>query len=378
MGADAWGAVATGTGHNQHTKAEPSTPPPGPPADGVRSLWTVGRIARYVIGLGLAALAFYVISGKTDELSGARGYLEDLRWYWLVVAAIAEAASIVAFAALQRRLLAAGNVKLGMRPLTGITLAGNAIQNSLPAGTLLSAVFSFRQFHHRGADEVLAGWTLLGTAALSLITLVVLAGIGLSAAVGTGTALDLVEVIAGMIVLAGLVVLLWTKREAVARLLIRPLRFSQRLIHRPKGDVPSLIETALQRLSSISPSRTDWALAAAFAMANWLFDAACLVVAFVAVGANVPWRALFLAYAAAQLAINLPITPGGLGVVEGSLTIALVAYGGGKAETVAAVLLYRLISFWALLPVGWTSWAVVSWDSRRKAAAPVVAEVATT
>jgi uncharacterized protein (TIRG00374 family) len=113
-------------------------------------------------------------------------------------------------------------------------------------------------------------------------------------------------------------------------------------------------------------------------MANWLFDAACLVVAFVAVGANVPWRALFLAYSAAQLAINLPITPGGLGVVEGSLTIALVAYGGGKAETVAAVLLYRLISFWALLPVGWTSWAVVSWDTRRKAAAPLVAEVAST
>jgi uncharacterized protein (TIRG00374 family) len=292
-----------------------------------------------------------------------------------VVAATAEAASIVAFAALQRRLLAAGNVKLGMRPMTGITLAGNAIQNSLPAGTLLSAVFSFRQFHHRGADEVLAGWTLLGTAALSLITLVVLAGIGLSAAVGTGTALDLVEVIAGMIVLAGLVVLLWTKREAVARVLIRPLQFFQRVLRRPRADIPTLVETALGRMSSISPSRTDWAMAASYALANWLLDAACLVIAFIAVGASVPWRALFLAYAAAQLAINLPITPGGLGVVEGSLTIALVAYGGGKAGTVAAVLLYRLISYWALLPVGWTSWAVVSWDIRRKAAAPLVAEV---
>ena len=42
----------------------------------------------------------------------------------------------------------------------------------------------------------------------------------------------------------------------------------------------------------------------------------------------------------AQLAANLPITPGGLGVVEGSLTIALVAYGGGRDSTVAAVLLY--------------------------------------
>jgi uncharacterized protein (TIRG00374 family) len=330
-----------------------------------------------VIGLGLAALAFYVISGKTDELSGARAYLEDLNWYWLGVAVVAEAASIISFAALQRRLLAAGNVNLGMKPLTGITLAGNAIQNSLPAGTLFSAIFSFRQFHRRGADDVLAGWTLLGTAALSLITLVVLAGVGLSAATGTGTALDLVEVISGMILLASLLVLIWAKREKVARLLIPPLQLGQRIIRRPRGDIPALVQTAVQRMSSISPSRTDWVIAATYAMGNWLFDAGCLVVAFVAVGADVPWRALLLAYAAAQLAINLPITPGGLGVVEGSLTIALVAYGGGKAETVAAVLLYRLISFWALLPVGWTSWAVVSWDGRRRVATPVVTEVGT-
>jgi uncharacterized protein (TIRG00374 family) len=118
-------------------------------------------------------------------------------------------------------------------------------------------------------------------------------------------------------------------------------------------------------------------MAATYAMANWLFDASCLIVAFIAVGASVPWRALFLAYTAAQLATNLPITPGGLGVVEGSLTIALVAYGGGKAETVAAVLLYRLISFWALLPVGWISWAIVSWDVRRRVLGPVAAEAGT-
>ena len=39
-------------------------------------------------------------------------------------------------------------------------------------------------------------------------------------------------------------------------------------------------------------------------------------------------------------------------MVEGSLTVALVAFGGGEAPTVAAVLLYRLISFWLPLPVG--------------------------
>jgi uncharacterized protein (TIRG00374 family) len=79
-----------------------------------------------------------------------------------------------------------------------------------------------------------------------------------------------------------------------------------------------------------------------------------------------------LAYAAGQLAANLPITPGGLGVVEGSLTIALVAYGGGQASTVAAVLVYRLISFWALLPPGWVCWGVCSWVLRKADSAGLV------
>ena len=70
-------------------------------------------------------------------------------------------------------------------------------------------------------------------------------------------------------------------------------------------------------------------------------------------------------YGAGQLAANLPITPGGLGVVEGSLMIALVAYGGGQVSTVAAVLLYRIVSFWGFLPVGWLAWGGLTWRNRR-------------
>jgi uncharacterized protein (TIRG00374 family) len=106
------------------------------------------------------------------------------------------------------------------------------------------------------------------------------------------------------------------------------------------------------------------------AAANWLWDCCALAMAFLAVGAGVPWRGLLLAYGAAQLATNIPITPGGLGVVEGSLTIALVAYGGGQESTVAAVVLYRLISFWGLLVVGWAAWAVFAYEGRRPEARP--------
>ncbi len=102
----------------------------------------------------------------------------------------------------------------------------------------------------------------------------------------------------------------------------------------------------------VAPTRLEWAQAVLAGTCSWLSDCACLACAFIAVGAAVPWAGLLLAYCGGQLAVNLPITPGGLGVVEGSLTVALVAFGGGEAPTVAAVLLYRLISFWVPLPIG--------------------------
>ncbi len=324
------------------------------------------QIVRFVVSLGLAAYALKIVYGQRDELAGATSYLEHIAWQWLAVAVAAEAVSMVAFAALQRRLLLAGGLLMPLATSTTITLAGNAIQNSLPAGPVFSGIFAFRQFRGRGADEVLAWWTLVGTAAMAQIALVMLAVIGLSGASGTGSALDLVSVIGGLVVLAGLIVLLWNRRNWIACHLVKPLRLVQRVVRRPEGDPEALISDLVSRLNAIEPSRTDWIMAIVFALANWVFDVGCLIAAFMALGATVPWRALLLAYAAAQLAANLPITPGGLGVVEGSLVIGLVAFGGGQASTVAAVLLYRLLSFWALLPVGWLAWAYANWDLRRR------------
>jgi uncharacterized protein (TIRG00374 family) len=324
------------------------------------------------VSLVLVGVAAYIVAGRTDELSGAGSYLENLHWYWFAIAITVELMSVVAYAALQVRLLAAGVVRLGMSALTGITVASSSIQNSLPGGVVFSAVWSFRQYNRRGADDVLSGWTLLATSALSLIALVLLAGAGLAAADNTADSFNLVGVIAAMVVLTVLVIVAWTRREAILRSLTRPLAFIQRTIGRPKGNAGVLLQEVSDRMAAVTPRPTDWLVSGCFALAFWFFDAACLVAAFLAVGAHVPWRAIPLAYAAGQLAANLPITPGGLGVVEGSLTIALVAYGGGQASTVAAVLVYRLISFWALLPPGWVCWGVCSWALRKADSAGLI------
>ncbi|MBV8990270.1 MAG: flippase-like domain-containing protein, partial [Solirubrobacterales bacterium] len=77
-----------------------------------------------------------------------------------------------------------------------------------------------------------------------------------------------------------------------------------------------------------------------------------------------------------QLAQALPITPGGIGVAEGTLTVLLVAYHMPTATAMAGVIVYRILSFWILVPVGWAAVGVLlALQSRGRAHAAWVAEV---
>jgi uncharacterized protein (TIRG00374 family) len=60
----------------------------------------------------------------------------------------------------------------------------------------------------------------------------------------------------------------------------------------------------------------------------------------------------FAAWALARLVGSLPITPGGIGVVELGLTTALVGFGGRNADVVAAVLIYRFLTIVPTLVLG--------------------------
>lgn len=314
---------------------------------------------RVVIGLGLAVVAVSVVGGRTSEVQGAVALLEHARWPWLLAAVPAEAASLLAYAALERRLLRAGQAPVPLPALLHITLAGNAIQNSLPGGPAWAAGFAFGQFRRRGADAVLATWTLLATGFVSGGALVVLTICGVAVARGQAATDDLagaIVVVAIAAVALAVTFRLGLHARWIPGLLSFGIRIGRRVTGRPAGEPDDMVRHALDRLTAVRPSRVDWAVAAGWGVTNWILDCACLAVAFPTVGAGVPWRGLLLAYGAGQLAANLPITPGGLGAVEGSLTVALVAYGGGQVATVAAVVVYRVITFWLLLVVGWAAW----------------------
>jgi uncharacterized protein (TIRG00374 family) len=66
----------------------------------------------------------------------------------------------------------------------------------------------------------------------------------------------------------------------------------------------------------------------------------------------------FAAWSLVRLLGSLPITPGGIGIVEVGLTSALVGFGGANAEVVAAVLVYRTLTIVPTLVLGLVAAAV--------------------
>ena len=79
---------------------------------------------------------------------------------------------------------------------------------------------------------------------------------------------------------------------------------------------------------------------------------------------------MLLAYGAAQIVSSLPVVPGGLGVVEGSLAVLLVAYGVARGPAISAALAYRLVSFWLVVAMGWISVGLIAYQGRRRLGRP--------
>ena len=92
--------------------------------------------------------------------------------------------------------------------------------------------------------------------------------------------------------------------------------------------------------------------ALAATIGRWAFDYATLLAALAAVGATPSPALVLLAFCAAQVLAQVPVTPGGLGFVEAGLTATLTLAGVGPGKAVLATLAYRLFAYWLQLPAG--------------------------
>jgi uncharacterized protein (TIRG00374 family) len=328
----------------------------------LRRLWPT---IRFVLGLGVLALAVWVVTSHSNELTGISDVFSHLNWWWIAPAIVVEMFSFGCFTGMEYELLQAGGLRAPTWPLVEMTFASQAMTNSLPAGTVAGSVYAFRWFRRFGADAKLSTWSLMGTIVASATSLALFATIGLALATSEGASLDLVPVIIGVLLVSVAVGVLFVYERPLAMVVTWALQASRATVGRPRGDVVEQIERIVSWATMV---RLGWRQIIRIVLwggGNWTLDCACFAMMFLAVHASIPWKGLLLAYGAGQLAATLPITPGGLGAVEGSITIALVAFGGARVTTVDAVLMYRIISFWLILVIGWGMWGRLALGVRR-------------
>ena len=82
------------------------------------------------------------------------------------------------------------------------------------------------------------------------------------------------------------------------------------------------------------------------------FDYGCLLAALRATGAAPRPSLVLLAYSAAGIIGLFPLTPGGLGIVEASLSGLLILAGVHAGDAFLATLAYRIASYWLPLLAG--------------------------
>jgi uncharacterized protein (TIRG00374 family) len=321
--------------------------------------------ARYVLGVGLGILVLVLLFGRRSELAAAWRQLGDVAAWWVLAAIAAEGLSLWFFAYLQRQVLQVGGASIPMRSLFLLTMANDAIANTVPGEPAVSSAYRYRYYRRRGASGASAGWTIFTILIAQAIGMSLLLLLGVLVALAASpSGRDTRAAVVGIVIIAAAVAIL-IRRDLVLRLGEAAIRAARRLTGHPRGSIGARISATLARMREIPLDPRSAGAVVAIATLVWGCDFGCLLCAFGAVHAAIPWNGVLLAYGVAVVAGTLPIVPGGIGVVEGSLAVILAAYGAGRTQALSAALVFRAVSFWLAIASGWISVAVIARQTRK-------------
>jgi uncharacterized membrane protein YbhN (UPF0104 family) len=272
---------------------------------------------------GVIMVALNSLSGKLPSFDAIVQAAGEAKLPWLGAAAAAILVSINLFARLQERLLKAHGVAVPHCRMVALTYSRSAITATLPGGSVLSTAYAYREYRRYGADQRTAATVVLLAGVVSAVALAALAASGMA----------LGELVGDRPVSWGP----WAPWVAGAVAVV------------------GLGLTALFMTVKSVPAR-HWLPALGSAVANWLTDLLCLFFALRAFGVSVSVVGVAVLYVVTQLVRQVPLTPGGIGVIEATLLTGLVSLGADPALAAGGVLAYRLLSFGLVVPAGLTGW----------------------
>ena len=259
---------------------------------------------------------------------------------------------------------------LRLREAAVVNQASTAVSNTLPAGGALGVGLTLAMLTSWGftiaaitRSAVVTGiWNNFVKLGMPVLALALLA------LEGDITPARLTAAAIGIAVLVGAVVLLWLvlKSDRLARAIGRFFGkiidwFRGRFRREPLGDWDG--RAVKFRLDTVGLLRHRWLALTLATLLSHISLYLVLLVALRHVGVSqeeLSWIAVLAAYSFVRLISMVPITPGGVGVVElgyaATLTIGLDDMA--RAQVVAAILVFRAITYLLPIPLGIASYII--------------------
>jgi uncharacterized protein (TIRG00374 family) len=333
---------------------------------------------RRILALAATAVVLYGVAPAVVDVLGGWRALDEVSPGWWLAVILTQVAGWACLWALQRVALR----EPAWFAVSTSQLASGAIGRVVPGGAAAAAALQFRMLAQAGLERAtiatgLAAGSLLLLAALAAMPLLAVPALVAGRSIPPGLleagGLALVVFVV-LFCISALVVVSDRAVRWVGRAATTVLRIARRRRPAPEGLPERLLA---ERDLALATLGRRWPVALAAAEGRWLLDFLTLLAALEAVDARPRLSLALLAYCAAQLLAQVPVTPGGLGVVEAGMTGTLALAGVPAAAAAVATLAYRLASYWLPLPVG--AGAYVGHRRRYGSPEPVVpdAEVAT-
>ncbi len=310
-------------------------------------------VRRVVAVLVVAAIVEFFVLPQLATARGSAETLRDVSALLLAVGVALEAAALVAYFQLTRSLLP-GATRPSFLRMARIELSTLALSHVVSGGPGPAGALGYRLLTEAGVRPADATFALATQGIGSAVVLNVIFWLALVVSIPLRGVQPLYTTAALLgIVLFGLfAVLVIGLTRGETRTARTVCRLAGRIPFVDSAKVEGGVHRVADRLRDLAGQPGLVARAVGWAAANWLLDAASLWVFLAAFGHQTSIDALLVAYCLANVLGAIPITPGGLGIVEGVLTPTLIGFGVPGGTALLGVVAWRLVNFWAPIPAG--------------------------
>lgn len=310
-----------------------------------------GRALRWSLIVVSLGLIIQVVLLALPGIQESAGVLRDVRPALVILAVVLQVGANGALAEMYRRTTECFGGSLRYRQALGISMGTFTVSRIIPGGAATAGLFMAQALTRSGLPAAGAISSALVGGVVRMAVLGIIVFLGAFATMFKGDLPDAylvgVPVFLVVIAAAGVVVVRMARSRAAVEAAFRSVErlvgvFGVRIdLSGPLGVVKEVVRTL--------PPVRKLLLPGSWAAANWLLDATSLWLLFRGFDYFVHPGVVLVGFGVANLINTVPITPGGVGLVEAGLAGAYVAFGVPTGVAVITVLAYRLISHW--LPV---------------------------